>query len=169
VYLDPAGVVMFPKPSRAARKKVERKVKRQRAAAERDAKDVVKEQDGCRFPRCGCRRLGLALHGAHWEAKGMGGDHGIRSTPANLLGLCVHRHQTGKVSLHGGTLRITVFDDARGTRGPVGWSLHTSALGERPGAWVPIAAEDDAADPDEPFTVIELRAGVLDLLGDMDL
>lgn len=162
----------FPKPSRAERKKAERKVKRERADAETAAKNEAKEADGCRFPRCGCRLLGLALHGAHFKAKGMGGDHGLRSTVDNIVGLCVHRHQTGRVSLHGGTLAIEILDISRGTRGPLAWHLHTSAIGVRPGAWLEIARETEDYAPDDPrcaFAVIERFPALIDALGDMEL
>jgi hypothetical protein len=163
---------MLAKPLRADRKKHERRTRRERRQHEATNKRAAIDRDGCRFPRCGCRRLGLAVHGAHREAKGIGGDHGRRSTLDNLLGLCVHRHQSGFVSIHAGTLKPIPLTD-RGTNGPIAWEMHTSALGLRPGAWVRIVEELEPDDDLEcldggRYIIRELHAGILDLLADME-
>lgn len=96
---------------------------------ERDAKAEARQRDrGCRFPACGCRSMGFALHVAHLEDKGMGGNpRGDRSTRDKLITLCAGRHLANRISLHGGTLRIEPLT-ARGTDGPCKFLLKNGSL-----------------------------------------
>lgn len=113
------------KPSYTARKKTE---KRRRAASvkhERDEKMLTRRRDGyrCRFPICGCRALGLRIEAAHGRHKGMGGDpKGHRSKTDDLIMLCVHRHQTGDISIHKGTLRWRYLTGKKAD-GPIAWDI----------------------------------------------
>jgi hypothetical protein len=67
--------------------------KRKRRTFEDEQKDLVRTRDGkrCRWPHCPHRRLRTEV--AHLRAKGMGGDHGLRSTADQMLVLCVAHHQ----------------------------------------------------------------------------
>lgn len=140
---------MFPKPSRADRKKAERKVRRERSEAERDHKQAVRDEDGtCRFPFCICKQTGQPLEVGHRRHKGMGGNPtGDRSTPEGLILLCRTRHQGPKLSLHAGTLRIDPLTD-RGWRGPCDWAVRSDAL-KLPGdtRWLRYAWEDAHGKP----------------------
>jgi hypothetical protein len=120
-------MVMFPKPSRTARKKRENKQQSEREQLEAQAKVHVRIRDKtCRFPRCGCQRRAfrLRLEVAHIEHKGAGGNpDGTRSTEGGMVLLCSHRHQHGAVSLHKGTLKVH-FLSRRMFNGPVAWLLN---------------------------------------------
>jgi hypothetical protein len=66
------------------------------AAAEERNKTTVRKRDGrCRWPDCAnCRTYKPALHVAHvCGAKGMGGDHGELSQPAQMMVLDAVTHQ----------------------------------------------------------------------------
>lgn len=96
----------FPKPVRGSYLRERRESRRAVEAAEKANKAKVRARDrGCRWPGCECRRLKLPTEVAHLEDKGMGGDHGERSDPSNMIELCVERHR-GTPSLHSGDLRI---------------------------------------------------------------
>ena len=74
--------------------------------SERKNKALVRKRDKtCRWPGCECKGRTLGLEVAHLKAKGMGGDHGKRSTPDQMILLCRERHQ-GPWSLHSGHCRI---------------------------------------------------------------
>lgn len=77
----------------------------------------------CRWPSCDyCSRYKhLTLHVAHVNDKGMGGDHGLRSTADQMILLCALRH-AGPTSLHSGHCRITPITD-RGTDGPCQYEM----------------------------------------------
>jgi 5-methylcytosine-specific restriction endonuclease McrA len=99
------------KARRARRAKIER--------AERMAKDAAKARDHWTCRRCGRSTLDLAqtIEAAHLDDKGMGGDHGLRSSsPADYVTLCQKCHQ-GPRSVHSGHVRM-VFSTAMGD-GPV--------------------------------------------------
>ena len=135
------------KPSRTARKLKERQTKLDRKATERKSMNEVRKVDKtCRFPLCGCKKLGLAQHISHMQHRGIGGNpKGDRTQPENLIKLCFHRHQDGAVSIHRGTLKIEPLTDA-GARGPVlFWvdtaSLSMPAIGAYTGPWFLIASE----------------------------
>lgn len=89
---------------------------------------VRRRDKGCRFPLCGCQRLGVSPLKAfqevsHDKHKSMGGNPtGDRSTTAGMVQLCKHRHQDGMFSRHKGTLRVVFLTD-RGFDGPVRWEI----------------------------------------------
>jgi hypothetical protein len=95
--------VLHPKPPPL---KPEREAKRRgREARERKAKDAAKVRDHqqCRWPRCRRR----TVEGHHWEGKGIGGDHGIRSIRKNLIALCRKHHR----AIHDGQAKIVPLTD----------------------------------------------------------
>lgn len=109
---------------------IERREKRKAIEAlEEQEKRQVRLRDGeCRWARsvgdCYCRRYkNITLHVAHVNDKGMGGDHGVRSTADQMILLCALRHQ-GEISLHTGRARITPVTD-RGTDGPCKFEMDT--------------------------------------------
>jgi hypothetical protein len=85
---------------------------------ERDQKADVVARDGshtCRLvPHCRERER---FETAHINDKGMGGDHGLRSTADQMVRACFFHHQ-GKWSLHSGDLRVEFLTDAR-ANGPI--------------------------------------------------
>lgn len=98
---------------------------RQRRAAkakvrsdEQEEKAKVVKRDGahyCRLiPMCDERQLHET---AHLNDKGMGGDHGIRSTADQMLRSCFFHHR-GDWSLHSNDLRVELLTD-EGTNGPI--------------------------------------------------
>lgn len=117
------------KPSATDRKRRARLVKVARAREERDAKTSVRRRDRhCRFPLCGCKKLGLRLEVAHTQHKGAGGNPaGDRSTPETMILLCEHRHQHGLVSLHKGTLEARPLTTL-GYNGPVAWYVDSAIM-----------------------------------------
>lgn len=123
-------MTLLPKPSRTARKLAQKEARASRVKHEKDQKALVRRRDKkCRFPFCGCKGLGLALHVSHEEAhKGMGGDPGLeRSWSSQMLLLCSHRHQDGIISRHRGNLRTEPVTE-RGADGPVKFVIDVSAL-----------------------------------------
>lgn len=120
----------FPKPSRTARKMRRQQARREIAKYERASKAASRRRDGfaCRFPWCGCKRLGLPLESSHEVHKGMGGDPAMtRSETSNLITFCDHRHRHGRVSRHAGTLRIEPLT-AAGCDGPVSFQVERETL-----------------------------------------
>lgn len=83
------------------------------------ARVFVRDQGQCRIP--GCRDTWVDL--AHLEPKGMGGDHGLRTTPANCVLLCAVHHRGPVGSVHAGDLTWRFQDEARGADGPMTWEL----------------------------------------------
>lgn len=122
------GVPNF-KPSRTATKLARHLDRRKTKKAEDDNKAAVRRRDkGCRFPLCGCRKIGLALKArpevSHDKHKGMGGNPaGDRSAAALMIHLCLHRHQDGIFSRHKGTLRNRYLDQDRANAGPIAWDV----------------------------------------------
>jgi hypothetical protein len=81
------------------------------------AKWAAKERDGWECRRCGEAQWPSFAEAAHINGKGMGGDHGLRSsTPADYVTLCRSCHQ-GPRSVHSGHVVIEC-GPARGD-GPV--------------------------------------------------
>lgn len=85
----------------------ERRARRARIEAdEKAAKAAVVRRDGlhtCRLvPGCTEREKHET---AHIADKGMGGDHGVRSTTGNMIRACLFHHR-GQWSLHSGDLRV---------------------------------------------------------------
>lgn len=128
----PEGVVAFAtnfKPAKGTAKKARRKRSRKAAAKERGHKQEARDRDlRCRFPLCGCTRLGHTLHVSHAQHKGLGGNPaGDRSVPEKLVYLCRMRHREGRISIDQRTLRWRALT-AAGANGPIAWDLDGSAL-----------------------------------------
>jgi len=88
----------------------------------------------CRFPRCGCQRLGVALKAqrevSHERHKGMGGDPGmVRSEADIMILLCRHRHQDAVFSRAKGTLRAEPLTPI-GFDGPLRWMVDTGCAAD---------------------------------------
>lgn len=117
------------KPSRTARKAAERQTKKDRKAHEEREKKKVRLRDkGCRFPLCGCKKLGRRLEVSHYIHKGMGGNpSGDRSLEPLMVQLCVDRHQFSAVSMHRGTLRPVFLTDDQ-FNGPIAWEVNVGAF-----------------------------------------
>ena len=99
---------------------IERRTRRKETVAREDAeKAKVRARDRiCRWPRCeNCRRFKPRLEVAHHRAKGMGGDHGTRSTADQMVLLDVLTHQGGPSSLEQHGRRIEPLTPL-GTSGP---------------------------------------------------
>lgn len=127
-------MAIIPKPCATARKIEKKDTTRKRASAELDHKKTVRRRDKyCRFPLCGCRRLGLTLIArgevAHTKHKGAGGNpDGDRSAADIMVLLCKHRHQDGIVSMHKGTLKAVYLTEKK-MAGPVAWLVDFSVPG----------------------------------------
>jgi hypothetical protein len=125
-------------------------LKRKAAAAtlrsdEKAVKAEVTKRDGqkvCRLdPDCPHVKVGIRVEGVHLDDKGMGGDHGVRTTRDRMLRGCFIHHQGAK-SLHSGDLRVKYLTD-KGTDGPIAlehkevWFVND----ERRDVWVEHARE----------------------------
>jgi len=98
---------------------LERKARaREIANSEKREKQIVRKRDKhrCRWPRCEYRTLEPRIEVAHLNDKGMGGDHGERSTADQMICLCFLHHQ-GEKSLHSGDLEIRPLT-TEGANGP---------------------------------------------------
>lgn len=169
---------MMPKPTSTARK-IEKAQRRKLAKnLEESAKREVRRRDrGCRFPLCGCRRLGLQLmtqpEVSHDRHKGMGGNPaGDRSTPEGLIQLCKHRHQDAPISRHKGTLRIVAINKRLGFKGPVRFDVDVSVWSRRASPdflrphWRTVAREDA---PGHIGVLSEWQQRTLERLAEMEL
>lgn len=105
--------VTFPKPERGSAL-LARKAKRRAIDAEekKNKREVRKQDRGCRWPFCDCRKWKLRTEVAHVLDKSLGGGNEIE----NLMELCFRKHQ-GPISLHSGDLKIEP-QTPKGTRGP---------------------------------------------------
>lgn len=108
----------FPKPAKGTALLEKRAKRREVENFEKAEKAKVRKRDReCRWPRCQCKRLTrIPTEVAHLNDKGIGGDHGVRSTADQMMLLCVLRHQ-GACSLHSGDCRIEPQTE-QGTNGP---------------------------------------------------
>jgi hypothetical protein len=116
---------------------IERKDRRKAVEAFEDAeKQKVRVRDKhCRWPDCAdCRRYKTRLEVAHLNDKGIGGDHGVRSTADQMMLLCFLVHQ-GPRSVHTGDRKITPLTNG-GTNGPCQFEIATEA------GWVVVHVED---------------------------
>lgn len=107
-----------PKPAKGSARE-ERRQKREAVEDYEDReKTKARKRDGyrCRWPGCDCAERHERIEVAHIHDKGIGGDHGLRSSVDQLICLCVARHQ-GRPSLHSGDLKIEPLT-AEGTNGP---------------------------------------------------
>lgn len=164
------------KPS-ATKRKIEKKDRVAKATKhEADQKREVRKRDGykCRFPLCGCRRIGLKLEArgevSHQQHKGMGGDPlGIRTQAALMIYLCKHRHQDGAVSIHKGTLRAVYLTPAK-ANGPVAWEVDVSVISTRSNLqgprWKEVARETSVQ---RLAPITEWQRDMLAALGEMEL
>lgn len=92
-----------------------RKALRAHEAAEKAA--VRRRDVRCRWPNCrDCATTPTRLEVAHLDAKGIGGDHGQRTSADRMILLCFPAHQ-GPRSLHSGDKRIEPLTEL-GTDGP---------------------------------------------------
>lgn len=87
-------------------------------ADEKEQKALVRKRDGshyCRLvPHCDSTR---DFETAHVDDKGMGGDHGIRST-ADLMVRSCFAHHRGNFSLHSNDIRVEYLT-AENANGPI--------------------------------------------------
>lgn len=118
-------MIAHPKPVKGTARKAKRSRRAKVEKAERLEKAIVRARDQrCRWPHL----LGACsgrLEVAHLRAKGMGGDHGRRSTADQMILICANRHQ-GPISLHSGDLRIIPITRA-GTNGPCKFQVRHGA------------------------------------------
>jgi hypothetical protein len=109
----------FPKPEKGTHWKEGRDRRKAIIAAEEREKDDVRRRDKrCRWPNCeNCKTYKPRLEVAHVVAKGMGGDHGTRSTADQMMLLDYLTHQGGGDSVEQHGRRIEPLT-AAGTDGP---------------------------------------------------
>lgn len=100
--------------------------------AEEANKAKVRRRDrGCRFPLCGCRRLGLSasVEVSHSVHKGSGGDPtGERSDSRLMMNLCRERHRVNPFAIDKGTVGWRPVEKSLGADGPVVWLLDVALL-----------------------------------------
>lgn len=136
--------------------KVGRGLRREkRASKEKDKKGEVRKRDKyCRFPLCGCKRFGLALHVSHLIHKGPGGNpKGDRSEPEIMVYVCSARHRENIFAIDQKTIRWRALTP-KGANGPIAWDIKIAdlkkhgaadalrlALGGISGQWLEIARE----------------------------
>lgn len=93
------------KPKRGAAILEREKADAEREAHEREIAKVVKARDGkCRWPEAHKCRGGLEA--AHIVDKGIGGDHGLRTTTQGVVTFCAWIHRRGPESIHGKQLKV---------------------------------------------------------------
>lgn len=132
----------FPKPEPLAISRHKRKVARESFEADQKAK--VRRRDGaatswrgCRWPLDDCpycsQKMKLRKEVAHINDKGMGGDHGLRSSADQMMLFCHLIHQ-GPDSIHSGDREVRMRTKA-GTDGPCDFYHHGKCVGRevRPG------------------------------------
>lgn len=110
--------MLYPKPAKGTAL-LERREKRAAIKAHEHAeKAKVVKRDGSKVCRLvpGCTEK-EKFETAHVNDKGMGGDHGIRSTADQMIRSCFFHHQ-GVFSLHSGDLRVEMLTP-EGTNGPI--------------------------------------------------
>jgi hypothetical protein len=109
----------YPKPDKGSHWKDGRDRRKAVESYEDAEKRKVRLRDkGCRWPHCdNCRTYKPRLEVAHVIAKGMGGDHGLKSSADQMMQLdrLTHQGGTGSVEQHG--RRIEPLTPA-GTDGP---------------------------------------------------
>lgn len=163
----------IPKPLASERKLAKHDSRAKLKRDEDAAKKEVRQRDGfkCRFPLCGCRRLGWRLEASHAQHKGAGGNpSGSRSTSAGMILLCFARHREGVISRHKGTMRIRALGRGTGMNGPVAFDIDLNALPDsldysRP-KWVEVARENKVQQLDR---LNETQRTILEMLAEMKL
>jgi hypothetical protein len=99
---------MTPRPPKGTAAKAKRARKRAELKAELAAKAAAKFRDGFRCRHCHYPYSRVYIEAAHVDDKGMGGDHGLRSSSqADYVTLCRMCHQ-GPRSVHSGHLEMVV-------------------------------------------------------------
>lgn len=121
-----------PKAPRGSRVLDKEKTRKDIEDKEFENKKEAKARDSwrCRWPEEHKCRGGLEA--AHIQAKGVGGDHGLRSETGNLISVCAWIHRSGPVTLEHHELKVE-FETAKGCDGPVSfWKQDggRDALGE---------------------------------------
>lgn len=110
-----------PKPAKGAAVLKRKETAASLRSDEKAVKAEVTKRDGqkvCRLdPDCKHVKVGIGVEGVHLDDKGMGGDHGVRTTRDRMLRGCLIHHQGAK-SLHSGDLRVQYLTD-KGTDGPI--------------------------------------------------
>jgi len=173
------GALEKPKKGTAKRARA-RESRRRRAAVLTNMQEVRDRDRRCRFPLCGCGRLGTysAPEVSHDRHRGAGGNpSGDRSLPDAMILLCNHRHQDGVIARDKRTLRIRHLTPAK-NRGPVAFEIKRSALivpellrvmaaPDTPAsAWVEVARERA---PHELERLLPWQVAVLSVLAEMNL
>jgi len=126
-----------PKPSKGSALIARRQRQKAIKAHEEAEKRKVRQRDVvCRWPGCtNCRDYKPRLEVAHLDDKGMGGDHGNRTSADRMILLCFLTHQ-GPRSLHSGDLRIEPLTE-QGTDGPCMFLASDEQKG-----WLVVGVED---------------------------
>lgn len=108
------------KTTKAARASKRRKLTK----VENSEKQKVRDRDKvCRFPMCGCRTRGIALHVSHSKHRGMGGNPtGDRTQTPLMVLVCAARHRENRISIDRGTLQWRALTSA-GADGPIAWDV----------------------------------------------
>lgn len=112
------GGTACPKPAKGSALLERRAARAAIVAHEKAEKAKVVTRDGahtCRLvPHCAEREKHET---AHIEDKGIGGDHGLRTSADTMLRACLFHHQ-GRWSLHSGDLRVEYLTDDK-CNGPI--------------------------------------------------
>ncbi len=106
------------KPAKGSALLAKRQKRAEVLSHEKAEKAAVVARDGAKFCRLvpGCRER-EKFETAHLDDKGMGGDHGHRTTADTMVRACFWHHQ-GRWSLHSGDLRVVYLTDAKAD-GPI--------------------------------------------------
>lgn len=178
----------FFKTPRTATKIAKHRQRQARTKKENDNKAEVRRRDkGCRFPLCGCKKLGLALKArpevSHDRHKGAGGNpDGSRSAARHMIHLCLHRHQDGIFSRHKNTIRNRYLDQELANNGPIAWDIkaedardyfgedagHVNAfdLSMLPDGWLELARESKRG---QLLELLPWQRRILERLAEMEL
>lgn len=133
---------------------------------EREKRKVrARDKYRCRFPLCGCMKIGLPLHVSHDEHKGrFGAKESVRrSVEAKMVLLCSARHMDNAISRHKGTMRAFALTDV-GYNGPVRWEIDAALAVELDERVVP---QGECDDPEWYVVATETQRGVLGPLSDV--
>lgn len=99
------------------------KSKARKANTDSVRRDVYRrDRYHCRIP--GCREDHIEL--VHLDPKGMGGDHGIRTTTGNAIAGCRNHHQ-GPASIHSGEIEVIPLTKA-GADGPLAFHWRSTGV-----------------------------------------
>jgi len=110
-----------------------------RRASEKDAKAAARLRDGYRNRWPGNPNAGERLEVAHFQGKGMGGDHGLRSQLDNLITFDWLTHQ-GPQSIHSGHKRVIPLT-RDGCSGPCAFFERNSLANGKFGHWKKVGEE----------------------------